>query len=109
MHHEIDGQRQAEPHRFGGERMLALERAAIAGDTVGRHRVGVLDRDLDVIEAGLPQVAHGARGDADARGDEIGVEPGLARVRRDLDEIAPRARLAAGEMHVQHAERRPLR
>ena len=24
---------------------------------------------------------------------------------RDLDEIAPRARLAAGEMHLQHAER----
>ena len=26
----------------------------------------------------------------------------------DLDEIAPRAGLAAGEMHLQHAERRGL-
>ncbi len=58
MHHEIDGQQQSEPHRFGGKRMLALERAAIAGDMVGRHRVGILDRNLHVIEAGLPQVAH---------------------------------------------------
>src|SRR5438067_468264 len=57
-----------------------------------------------MIEARLPQIAHGARGDADPRGDEIGVEPGLARVRRDVDEIAPRAGLAAGEMYVHHAE-----
>ena len=106
VHHQIDGQRQAEPHRLGGERVLALERAAIAGDMIGRHRIGILDRHLDVVEAGLPQVAHGARGDADAGGDEIGVEPGLARMRRDVDQIAPRARLAAGQMHVQHAERR---
>ncbi len=49
-----------------------------------------------------------ARGDADARGDQIGVEPGLARRRRDLDQIAARAGLAAGEMHLQHAERRGL-
>ena len=108
MHHQIDGERQAEPHRFRRQRVLALERAAIARDAVGRHGVGVLDRDLDVIEAGLPQIAHGARGDADAGGDQIGVEPGLARVRRDVDEIAPRAGLAAGQMHVQHAERRRL-
>ena len=29
-------------------------------------------------------------------------------MRRDVDQIAPRARLAAGQMHVQHAERRGL-
>ena len=51
---EIDGERQAEPHRFGRERIFALERAAIAGDMIGRHRVGVLDRDLDMIEARPP-------------------------------------------------------
>ena len=61
MHHEIDGERQAEPHRLGGERMLALERAAIAGDMVGGYGVGVLDRDLHVIEARLPEIAQRAR------------------------------------------------
>ena len=30
------------------------------------------------------------------------------RRRRDGDEVAPRARLAAGEMYLQHAERRSL-
>ncbi len=54
VHHQIDGERQAEPHRFGGERMLALERAAIARDVIGRHGVGVLDRDLDMVEARPP-------------------------------------------------------
>ncbi len=39
MFHEIDGERQAEPHRFRRERVLALKRAAIAGDVVGGHRV----------------------------------------------------------------------
>ena len=58
MHDEIDGERQAEPHDFGGERVLALEGAAIAGDVVGGHRVAILDRDLHVVEAGLPQIAH---------------------------------------------------
>ena len=57
MHDEIDGQRQPEPHHLGGERVLSLERAAIAGDVVGGFGVGVLDRDLHVIEPGIRQIA----------------------------------------------------
>ena len=109
MHHEIDGQRQAEPHRLGGERVLALERAAIAGDVVGRRRVASWIETCTWSRPASQQIAHGARGDADARGDQVGVEPGLARMRGDLDQVAPRAGLAAGQMHLQHAERRPPR
>ena len=42
------------------------------------------------------------------RGDEIGVEAGGMGAGRDVDEVAPRARLAAGQVHLQHAERRRL-
>ena len=107
VHHEIDGERQTEPHRLGGERCFALKRTAIAGDVVGRHGVGVLDRDLDVVEARLPEIAQRARGDADARGDQIGVKPGLARVRGDVDQIAPRAR-ARRRRDAPAARRAPL-
>src|SRR6478609_7438219 len=47
-----------------------------------------------MIEPGLPQIAQGARGDADARGDEIGIQAGLTRIRRDLVDIAANAREA---------------
>ena len=79
---------------FGRERVLALKRAAIAGDMVGGRRFGVLDRNLHVVEAGLRTVAQGRRGDADAGGDEIGVEAGLVRGGRRCrrDRAARRAR-----------------
>ena len=57
-----------------------------------------------MVEAGIGERAERLRGDADAGGDEIGVEAGVARRRDDVDEIAPRRRLAAGQMHLQHAE-----
>src|ERR1700730_3628779 len=66
MHDRIDRERQAEPHDFASERMFALERAAIARNVIRGYGVGVLDRDLDVVEAGLPQIAHGARCDTDS-------------------------------------------
>ena len=76
---------------------------------IGGRRVAVLDRDLHVIEAGVASRSRSVLvGDADAGGDQIGVEPGLARRRRDLDEIAARGRLAARQMDLQHAERRGL-
>ena len=92
------------PHDFGGERALARERALVAGDVVGACGLAVLDRDLHVIETGFGELAQRLRGDADRRGDEIGVKAGLVRRRGDRDEVAPRAGLAAGEMHLQHAE-----
>jgi hypothetical protein len=61
-----------------------------------------------VIEAGFGELPQSVQGDADCRGDEIGVKVGGMRRCHDRDEIAPRTRLAAGEMHLQDAERRGL-
>src|SRR5439155_20872764 len=60
------------------------------------------------VETLLPKLAYGVRGDTDARSDQIGVEAGLARRGRNLHQIAACARLAAGEMHLHHAELRGL-
>jgi hypothetical protein len=91
--------------QFGG-RMVACSNPPIEvwargdGDAVRLGRCGIrllLDRDLDVVEAGVGEFVEPLVGDADARGDEIGVEAGAARRRHDVNEIAPRRRLAAGE------------
>ena len=106
MHHHVDGERQAELHHLGGERALARRGAVVAGDMVGGCFLAVLDRNLHVVEPGVGERAQGLRRQADRRGDEIAVEPGVARGRNDLGQIAPRRRLAAGQMHLQHAEAR---
>ena len=70
--------------------------------------VRALERQLRMIETGLDQRARQFLADPDAGGDEVGVEPALRRVSRELDDIAPRGRLAAREVDVQRAERRRL-
>ena len=57
MHHRVDRERNLQAHHFGGERALAREGAFIAGDAVGAGRLAVLDRNLDVIEAGVGELA----------------------------------------------------
>src|SRR5258705_10776642 len=59
-----------------------------------------------MIEPDLTGLGHRSRADAPYPGDQVGVEAGFAGVSRDVDEVAPRAGLAAGKMHMQHAERR---
>ncbi len=79
MHHGIDGERNAVPRHLGGQRFLALVRALVARDVVGRARLVVLNRDLHVVEPGIGQLREGLLGDADGRCDEVGVEPGVMR------------------------------
>ena len=81
VHHGVDGERQPSRDDFGGERVLALVCALVAGDVIGRCRLAVLDRDLHVIETGIGELAEALVGDADRRGDQVGVE---ARVVRGL-------------------------
>ena len=100
MHHGIDGERNFQPHHFGGERGLARVRALIARDAVGGGWLTVLDRDLHMIETGVGELAERFRRDADCRSDEIGIEPRVLRGLGDRHKIAPRARLAAGEVHL---------
>src|SRR5262245_15534347 len=108
MNDNIDGERQLQLHDRMGQLAFAGKGASIASDVVGGLRIGVLDRDLDVIKPGLAQLGESPGGEANAGGDQIGVEAGEAGGGRDVDEIAPRRRLPAGEMSLQHAERSRL-
>ena len=57
-----------------------------------------------MIKAGVGERRQTLRRQTDRRGNQIVVETCLARGFDDLGEIAPRGRLAAGQMHLQHAE-----
>ena len=59
-----------------------------------------------MLEPGLDQRPQPIGIEANARGDQIAVEPDLGRVADEFDEIASDERLAAGEMHLQNAQRR---
>src|SRR5215470_5747435 len=61
-----------------------------------------------MVEPRIRKLAEPLISDADTRGDEIGVKARVARRRHDVDEIAPRRRLAAGEVDLQHPEPRGL-
>ena len=87
---------------------LAGEGALVAGDVVGRLRFRILDRQLHMVEAGLGELRHRGLVEADAGGDEVGVEAKARGMGDELDEIAPRRRLAPGKMQLQNAERRGL-
>ena len=67
--------------------------------------VRALEGELRMVEAGLGQFAGQLLADPDPRSDEVGVEPALRSVAGELDDVAPRRRLAAGEMHMQRPER----
>ena len=56
-----------------------------------------------MIEARIRQLSHPLLRETDAGGDEIRIEPDLGAMGDDLDEIAPRRRLAAGKMRVKNA------
>jgi hypothetical protein len=103
VHHCVYRKRQTEPHHFGRERNFSLECATIPSNVIRGRGVGVLDRDLDVIEANLPQVAQGTRCDTDARSNQIGVKTGFPRRCYDLYQIAARPRLSAGEVQLHHS------
>ena len=42
--------------------------------------------------------------EADGRGDEVGVQPGIPRARHQINQIPPRSRLASRQMQLQHAK-----
>ncbi len=59
-----------------------------------------------MVETGVGERGQGLRRQADRRGDQVAVEAGLARGLDDIGKIAPRRRLAAGQMHLQYAQGR---
>src|SRR5271163_2428319 len=67
--------------------------------------VGALEGKLRMVEAGVGQFARQFLANSDPRSDEVGVEPGPRGVAGELDDVAPRRRLAAGKVHMQRPER----
>jgi hypothetical protein len=106
MHDRIHRERELVSHDLGRERPLAGKRTVIAGDVVGG--CSVLDGNLHMIEPDFSQCAEGLVGDPDRGGDEIGVKAGRMGAGGDVHEIAPRAGLAARQMHLQNTQPRGL-
>ena len=55
MDDSVDGEHNAKPHHFSGESPFARVGTVVTSDPVRGGGVGVLDRDLDVVEAGFRQ------------------------------------------------------
>jgi hypothetical protein len=106
VHYRVHGERQLVPHDRRGQGALPGKGAGIAGDVIGRLSVAVLDRDLHMVEPGFYQGAERLVCDPDRGGDEISVKTGSMGADGDVHEVAPRAGLAARQVHLQHAEAR---
>ena len=86
--------------------------AGLPGMCAGQPRDAVIVGGREILKAELDVLQPGGGKGCDflftaqrARGDEIAVETVLARGGDQRQEIAPRHRLAAREMHLQDAER----
>ena len=96
MDRRVDGESNAQLSRPSRDFALLRETSLVGRDVIGRFRHNVLHRHLHVIEADPRQRLQPLARQRHGRGDEIGVEPGLDRVRQYLLEIAPKGRFAAG-------------
>ena len=98
--HRVDGERQTQlPRPCARRPACAHVRAGIAGDAVGRVRVARPGSRPAHDPARLAfSRASRASIEADRRGDQVGVQPGLVRRRGDLDQVAAarRARRRTG-------------
>ena len=105
MHHHVQRERQAGgAHRGGEARLLGMRAAspAMRSPLLGRE---ILEAQLDVLQPGCGEGLDLALAAQRAGGDQVAVEAVPARGGDQRHKIAPRHRLAAGEMHLQHAER----
>ena len=106
MYDRIHREEEVVPHDLGRECAFPGKCARIAGDVIGGLSVAVLDGDLHMVEPTLNQCAEGLVRDPDRGGDQIGVKAGRMGAGSDVYKIAPRAGLAARQMHLQDAELR---
>ena len=104
VHHRIDGQRQIQLARPFRDFDLLGVRALEAGDAVGHDRLVALKTDLHVAQPGIGQRGEFFPGQQHGRGDQIGIQPDIAGVLHQFDQILARGRFAAGEMDLQHAD-----
>ena len=77
----VSGRPSARTQR--GDLELLGVAAAVVGDAVGVGGLGVLDRDLHVVEPALGQPLQALAREQHGRGDQVGVEADLGRLRDD--------------------------
>jgi len=80
-----------------------------SGDPVCGVLAGILEAELNVIQTGGDQSLHSRLRQADAGGDQIGIESGGTRAGDKFSQIWPCQRFAAREVRVQHSELARLR
>ena len=107
MNDGVHGEGHAVRLHPGRDENLLRVRAR-ARDLVGAGLYGILHAELQVIESRFDERGQPLLRQAEAGGDEAGVEIGAARRRHELDDVGARQRLAAGEVHLQRAERAGL-
>lgn len=94
VHHGVQGQRKTDVCNHLGHMHLAVETALVTADPV-RHCGGdTLQGQLHMIQTGLIQRLQAAFRQPDARGDQIGIKPRLARSDDKIDKITARGGLA---------------
>ncbi|MNZ86543.1 hypothetical protein D3C78_1053640 [compost metagenome] len=74
-----------------------------AGQQVVHLLVAGLETDLDVIETGLLEVADFLLGEADAGGDQVGIETQFAGLGNQFGEVLAHQRLATGKAELRRA------
>ncbi len=79
------------------------------GDPGGAVRVHVLHRELHAVEPRRRQLGEPGAIGGDAAGDQVDVELLGVRRRHQRRQIGAHQRLAAGQVHLQHAQRRRVR
>src|SRR6516165_8177219 len=76
---------------------------------VARDGVGILEAELHVFEPSLDQLFQPRSIEMNAGGDQVAVKSDFIGMADELGEVAANERLAAREMHLQHAQSRRLR
>ncbi|MNS70606.1 hypothetical protein D3C72_1039510 [compost metagenome] len=74
-----------------------------AGQQVVHLLVAGLETDLDMVQAGLLEVADFLLGQADAGGDQVGVETQFAGFGNQLGEVLAHQRFTAGKAQLRRA------
>ncbi len=105
MHHDIHGEGDAMLPDAARQFQLGGMRAR-AGDLIGLGLLGILEAELEVIEAGFDQRFQARLREPDSRGDQIDVQPCRSSGLDQLLRIRPRQRLATGQMQLQSAQGR---
>ena len=108
MDHHVQRERQTVGANGGGKSGLLVMGTGEAGDAVIIRRREILEAELDVFQAGGGKGCDLAFAAQRAGGDEIAVETVIFSGGDQRQKLAPRHRLATGEMHLQDAQRRRL-